>query len=149
MKPIIIYNSKLTKFFKLDGLVIYPFVFITTCKEETLPSVIKHEMVHIKQVQKEGFCMFYYNTIKFMVQSIVNGESLVYAMTQGPYEAEAYRDEKLKINNEDIELSGWNGPLSDYEFKKHGFEGKRHYGSCARGTGKCNRNKRHVNKIKK
>ena len=141
MKPIIIYNSQLTKCFELDGLVIYPFVFITTCKEETLPSVIKHEMVHVKQVKREGFCMFYYNTIKFIVKSLINGKGLNYAITEGPYEVEAYRDQELKINKEDIELSDWDGPLTDYEFKKHGYEGKKHIGSCTRGHSKCHRNK--------
>ena len=66
MKPYMIYNSRLLHCLNLDGLVIYPFVFIATKKEETLPSVIKHEMVHVKQVKREGFCLFYYNTIKFI-----------------------------------------------------------------------------------
>ena len=98
-------------------------------------------MVHVKQVKREGFCLFYYNTIKFIIKSLINGEGICVAITEGPYEIEAYHDQSFEINDEDIKLCDWDGPLTDYEFKKHGFEGKKHIGSCTRGHSKCHRNK--------
>ena len=60
MKPIIIYNSKITKYFNLDGLVLYPFIFISECKENTSLTTLKHEFIHIEQINRHGIFQFYY-----------------------------------------------------------------------------------------
>ncbi len=62
---------------KTRGITIYPFVFVLDKDDKEL---IRHEMVHVKQVQREGWFKFYTKYIYF---------NFKYGYENNPYEIEA------------------------------------------------------------
>ena len=91
----VIYNSYITRFLNLDGLVLYPFVLLSTSNDETLPSILKHEVTHVHQVEREGFCKFYFQYCKKMwFDSYINNI----------YEQEAFEKENRALTQSEIKL---------------------------------------------
>ena len=66
MRPIIIYNSIITKYLRLDGLILYPFILISEKKENTSIITLKHEFIHIEQIKKYGVFYNLFNMNKHM-----------------------------------------------------------------------------------
>ena len=117
MKPIIIYESKIARYFDIHGLVLYPFVLINDSEEETLPSTIKHELTHVRQVERDGFCRFYSKYFGHMLKHLLKGD-IEGAFTEHEYEKEAYVIEMVALNEDDIKMSNWKGSKSDKEHYK-------------------------------
>lgn len=113
MKPIIIYESKITNYLNMDGLVLFPFVLISEKEEDTLPSVLKHELTHVKQIYRDGFCGFYTRYFCSVVKSLMSGKDIVHALSSNDYEQEAYELENTDLDDEDIRISGWKGDIND------------------------------------
>ena len=91
----VIYNSYITRLLNLDGLVLYPFVLLSTSIDETLPSVLKHEVTHVRQVEREGFCKFYFSyCINMCFDSYKNNI----------YEQEAFSNETNALTQSEIKL---------------------------------------------
>ena len=88
MKIRLIRNSRLAKLLKVDGIVLYPYIF---CSEKK-PSVktINHELIHILQVKREGVVRFYFTYLKEYIQFRKNGFKHVDAYLAISYEIEAY-----------------------------------------------------------
>ena len=91
---IVIYESCLTRLLGLDGLVLYPFILVSTPKDDTLPSTLKHEVTHIHQIEREGFCTFYCNYCKYMCND---------SYENNRYEQEAYSTESKALTPEELE----------------------------------------------
>ena len=117
MKPVIVYESSFTRYFNLDGLVLYPFVLISDKEEDALPSVMKHELMHVKQVDRDGFCRFYGKYFGHILKCIAVGD-IEGAFTSNDYEVEAYGIEMTALNADDIKMSGWKGCKNDKEHIK-------------------------------
>ena len=118
MKPILIYNCLFTQIMKLDGLVLFPFVLISTKEEETLPSVIKHELTHVRQIYREGFFSFYFQYVCMMMKNI--SYFTTYSLfSNNSFEDEAYNIENEPLNKEDKLLSNWKGSDHDDNFYKN------------------------------
>ena len=117
MKPIIIYNCLLTQIIELDGIVLFPFVLISTKEDETLPSVIKHELTHVRQIYREGFFSFYYQYLCLIIKNKLyyTSNSL---FSNNFFEDEAYEIENEPLTEEDKLLSNWKGPSHDNNFYK-------------------------------
>ena len=81
--PIIIYNC----FFIMAnwGVAIYPFVFFGNKKEDVRASHLRHELHHIKQVQRDGWIRFYSTYLYYNIK---------YGYDNNPYEIEARKAEK-------------------------------------------------------
>ena len=58
----VIRKSRLAKIFKVEGIVIYPFIFFLSARPEI--KLINHELIHILQVRRDGFFTFYFNYLK-------------------------------------------------------------------------------------
>ena len=91
----VIYNSYITQLLNLDGLVLYPFVLLSTSIDETLPSILKHEVTHVHQIEREGFCKFYFHYCKNMWFD---------SYTNNIYEQEAFSNETIALTQSEIEL---------------------------------------------
>ena len=117
MKPIIIYNCLFTQLMDLDGLVLFPFILISTKEEETLPSVMKHELTHVRQIYREGFFSFYFQYGYMMMKNsfYCTNDSL---FSNNSFEDEAYEIEDEPLTQEDKLLSNWKGPDHDDDFYK-------------------------------
>jgi hypothetical protein len=114
MKPIIIYESKIARYFDIDGLVLYPFVLINESEDNAMPSTIKHELTHVRQVERDGFCQFYSKYFGHMFRHLLKGD-VEGAFTEHEYEKEAYGIEMVALNEDDIIMSNWKGSKTDKE----------------------------------
>jgi hypothetical protein len=56
---VILYNSNLAKILKVDGITLFPFIFIANSKENALEWRISHEKVHLWQQLKWLIIPFY------------------------------------------------------------------------------------------
>jgi hypothetical protein len=108
----VVYESSLMRWLKLDGLVLYPFVLISTSKEETLPSTLKHEVTHVRQIERDGVCNFYCNYCVYMCND---------CYTNNKYEQEAYSTESTPLTAADLETLNLppTFPKTDKAFRKH------------------------------
>lgn len=83
-KPILFYVRYLPLGF--SGLSIYPFIIIQ--KDKKSFKLLKHELIHFKQAQREFFLIFY---IRYIINWIIIGYAL------NPYELEATSQIKPQI----------------------------------------------------
>lgn len=107
----VVYESSLMRWLHLDGLVLYPFVLISTSKEETLPSTLKHEVTHVRQIERDGVCNFYCNYCIYMCNDCYENNK---------YEQEAYSTENTALTQADLEVLNLSPtfPKTDKEFRK-------------------------------
>lgn len=91
----VVYDSSLMRWLQLDGLVLYPFVLMSTSKEDTLPSTLKHEITHVRQIERDGCCNFYCNYCIYMCND---------CYANNKYEQEAYSTESTALTQADLEL---------------------------------------------
>jgi hypothetical protein len=88
LKITLVKNSKFARLLKVDGIVLFPFIFFS----ETRPSIktINHELIHILQVRREGSIRFYFNYLKEYWQFRLKGYSHTESYLAISYEVEAY-----------------------------------------------------------
>jgi len=89
----IFYNSFLPKLLGTNGVTISPYIFISSSEKETPKSLIKHEMVHIKQVEKIGWIWFYLSYFLYYFAGLMRYKKHMIAYRKIPYEIEAYQKE--------------------------------------------------------
>jgi hypothetical protein len=89
----IVYESRVTRYLGIEGMVLYPFVLISTAKEDTDEIVLKHEFTHVEQIERDGFCTFYFSYLKGLLQ----WGSVEKAYENNVYEIEAYKKETRRL----------------------------------------------------
>jgi len=82
------------------GLTLNPYIIIKGFSFRTL----KHEIVHIYQQKKEGLFLFLIKYVFYFVKNLFQTFSLDLAYYYIPYEDEAYKLEKLEMNELKIYL---------------------------------------------
>ena len=97
--------------------MLYPFILISDSEENVLPSTIKHELTHIRQVKRDGFCRFYLKYFGHIFRHLLKGD-INGAFTEHVYEKEAYEIEMMDLNEDDIKMLNWKGNISDKEYYK-------------------------------
>ena len=76
--PRLRYGRKWVRFTGHDAIVLYPYVFF---REKFPPAdLIKHELVHVKQVQRLGWFKFYFLYLWYSIR---------YGYENNPFEVEA------------------------------------------------------------
>jgi hypothetical protein len=91
--PYLIYNSRLSRWMDAEAFVLYPFIFFAHNEEDAWPSLYKHELTHVQQVEREGFIPFYF---KYLINHLKFGYS------SNPYEVEAYSNQKNALTEDDL-----------------------------------------------
>lgn len=85
---IFIKNSLIARILKVEAIVLFPLVlFAAKEPEETL---INHELIHVKQIKRDGFFYFYFRYIKEYLQHRLMKKSHYEAYRLISYEREAY-----------------------------------------------------------
>jgi len=102
-----IFDSSFTKFFKLEGIVLWPFVFISKPKDKTSPRILKHELTHVAQVRREGPLKFYAKYLYYIYKSRKQNGNFQNAFFYNEYEDEAYENENNPLTDEEIRETGW------------------------------------------
>ncbi len=84
MKIRIVYNSSMPFYLGgMDGITLYPFIFVGFPENDPRTAkLLKHELVHIEQIYRDGFFKFYLTYIWYSIR---------YGYKNNPYEVEAYR----------------------------------------------------------
>ncbi len=55
-----IYNSRFAKLINVLGITLYPFIFMSFSREQSLKEhVVQHEFIHVRQIRKNGWLPFY------------------------------------------------------------------------------------------
>ena len=105
---IFVFNSSVAKFLNVLGIVIWPFVFIVYPKEETPPSLMKHELVHVKQIRREGVVWFYLQYVLCLVRYYIKyGEMKGGFVKENKWEEEAYALEVEPLTDEEMVECKW------------------------------------------
>jgi hypothetical protein len=104
MRPILIYNSIITKYFNLDGLVLYPFILISEKKENTTIITLKHELIHIEQIKRYGVFYFYYKYLTYILKFWNETDDITRGFIENEFEEEAYSRENEPLTKEELLL---------------------------------------------
>ena len=104
MKPFIIYNSCITKYFGLDGVVLYPFILISDSKNNVQNTTLKHELIHIEQINRHGVICFYYTYFTYIIQSYIKNNNILTIFIDNEFEEEAYKRENEEFTDYEIYL---------------------------------------------
>ena len=129
-----VYDSSLTQFFKLEGIVLWPFVFISKPKDRVEPRILKHELVHVDQGRREGPCKFYAKYIYYIYKSYRQYGNLDNAFFYNEYEDEAYENESKPLTDEEVSETNWQGPRSNRPSKRSNRPSKRSNRPCKRSN---------------
>ena len=89
----IIYNSKLPKLLKVNGITLWPFIFIV-CSEKDCPAwLLKHEKIHVEQQLRWLILPFYivylWDYCKFRLKGC--NHTTAYKFIR--FEVEAYKEQ--------------------------------------------------------
>ena len=83
-------NCKFLRPLKINAIVIYPFVlYCDACPSE---EIVRHEGVHLRQIQEEGVLRFYFQYLKEYLLNRKRGLNHHAAYRNISYEKEAYGD---------------------------------------------------------
>lgn len=81
-------NCKFLKFFKINAIVIFPFVLYQDKHPSSL--ITSHEQIHLRQIKELGAFKFYYLYVKEYLIGRKRGLSHYEAYRQISFEREAY-----------------------------------------------------------
>lgn len=74
----------------VQAIVLYPYVLFSATKEKVSPLLLKHEMVHVRQVRREGWIRFYAAYLREYFALRLRGKSRDEAYRKISFEREAY-----------------------------------------------------------
>lgn len=113
-----VFDSSFARFLNVWGIVIWPFMFISFTREETPPSLLKHEFVHVHQVRREGVIWFYLQYLFCLARYFLKYGNLESAFVdENEWEAEAYTLQEDPLTEEEMKECNWKGPKTDRIWK--------------------------------
>lgn len=93
---ILVKNSILARTLKVEGIVLYPFVFFASKKPDII--LINHEMIHVQQIKQLGVFSFYYRYLKEYMHFRRAGLGHWKAYRSISFEVEAYEKQNTLYN---------------------------------------------------
>ena len=86
----IVRNSRLAKILKVNGIVLYPFVFLAPKEPDIY--LMNHELIHLAQIKRVGVLKFYFTYLReylYHRSQKLNHDQAYRAIS---YEREAYEN---------------------------------------------------------
>lgn len=111
--PRIVFNSWFAKLLGVCGIVLYPFILISTPPHLTPPSTLKHELSWFMLLKCKIF-YFYFQYVALVVNHFWRHGNLQRSFIDNDFEDEAYRVEKEDIGVEELmflQQNGWDFDL--------------------------------------
>ncbi len=106
----ILFNSWFCNFMDAGGLMMYPFVLIATSEETTHKCVMRHELIHIEQVEREGILSFYFKYYSNVIKDYLrHGDLKRCFLHENPFEMDAYSRQYTEFTKRDLEIMRENG----------------------------------------
>lgn len=99
----------LPRLLRVRAITLFPYIFFRDRRQYVSASTGAHELIHIKQVVREGYFAFYLRYIFEFIHKIVTTFSFTQAMEATHFEREAYdsqRDTKTQQEAKDLGLWG-------------------------------------------
>jgi len=109
MKVKIKYSHWYVKLIGMGGFTLYPWIMLAQSREELeadsewFRTLIKHEMIHIKQVREKGWVKFYFTYLWEYATNFIKSRNRNRAYMDISYEVEAYRDQYQDFTPEELE----------------------------------------------
>ena len=88
----VIKKSLVAKIFKVEGIVLYPFVLFASQNPST--TLMNHEMIHVMQIKKHGLMTFYFSYLKQYIKFRIKGLNHQNSYHSISFEIEAYKNQK-------------------------------------------------------
>jgi hypothetical protein len=115
----IVYDSHLAEHLGVDGIVLYPFILIAKKQCDAQPSLLKHELTHVHQLKRHGFCVFYAKYFYYIIQNLLKSGNFNTAFIENEFEYEAYGIENEPLTDDEIIEIGRDMPRTDKEWFKN------------------------------
>lgn len=93
MKVVFRFNHWIPRLLNVNAITLYPYVLYSGSRESANDTIIRHEMVHVRQVRKLGWLRFYASYIAEYFRLRLRGHKHDGAYRQISFEQEAYRDQ--------------------------------------------------------
>ena len=93
----IIYNSKIPKLIGVGGITLYPFVCVAYTKEDCSHTLIRHELIHVRQIKEVGFFKFYISYIWQYLLGRFQGLNHSESYLAISFEVEAYQNQNKEL----------------------------------------------------
>jgi hypothetical protein len=93
MKVRIVKGSFIPNLLRVDGITLYPFIFLAP--KSPPASLINHELIHVKQIREYGFVRFYLSYFVEFLSYVIRGDSINVSYNKISYEKEAYANQHL------------------------------------------------------
>ncbi|AUN99543.1 hypothetical protein DOM21_03125 [Bacteriovorax stolpii] len=91
LSPRLVKNSLIAKLLRVDGIVLYPFIFFASKNPNDV--LIHHEMIHVDQMKRVGVWRFYFLYLKEYCACRLKGMNHHKAYMAISFEVEAYEKE--------------------------------------------------------
>lgn len=104
MKVRLKFNSSLPGKFKATGITLYPYVYISLSKEYCPRWLIKHELIHVGQIEETGWLKWYTDYCAQYIKFRIKGECHTLAYRHISYEIEAYAGQYGEFTERDYEI---------------------------------------------
>jgi hypothetical protein len=89
MKPRPVYGVKFLHRARIAAIVLYPWILFASERVSVSPSIIRHELEHVRQLRRLGFLGFYLGYIAHYLKARLRGASHWNAYYFHPYEVAA------------------------------------------------------------
>lgn len=86
----------LNRYFGMAAITLYPYILYSRSAVHHLyddPASMKHEFVHVEQIRRDGWFVFYTTYLYHWVREWLRGTKWLDAYYKIPYEVEAYKRE--------------------------------------------------------
>jgi len=100
MKIRIKYNCKLWD--SINGIVIYPYIWVRSPNYLSCPTLIKHELIHIGQIRQDGLIVFGLKYLGWYLWNLIKYQKHYKAYRNIPYEIEAYSRQREPLTIEEL-----------------------------------------------
>lgn len=99
MKVKFVFNQKWVKWFGVEAITLYPFVFCALSPERALNTfLLSHEIVHLQDIRTQGFFSFYWTYLISFAANFLKTKNYWYSYHNIPHEVKAYR----QMYNDDL-----------------------------------------------
>jgi hypothetical protein len=93
---ILVKDSYFAKILKVDGIVLYPFVFFSAANPNQI--LINHEMIHVEQIKECGVVKFYMSYLWQYISFRFKGSGHYQAYMSISFEKEAYKNQTKDLS---------------------------------------------------
>lgn len=91
-------GSFIPKILGVDGVMLYPFIFIKDKNPTT--SLVAHEAIHVRQLREIGFFGFYISYFLYYLAGLFRFKNKGKAYLNIPYEREAFTQQHILFRYE-------------------------------------------------